>query len=66
MGHLFKLYGKPSILGVGHVKQLLKGTSSTGNGNSVGNGNGNSNLNAKGKANGKGNGNAKGHGNKKR
>ena len=64
MGQLFKLYGKPSILGVGQVRQLLKGNSHKGNG--IGNGN----VNAKGKANGKGNGNGKGkgegHGGKKR
>lgn len=65
MGQLFKLYGKPSILGVGHVRQLLKAASSTANGTSIGNGKGNGKGNANGKANGKGNGNGKGHQGKK-
>lgn len=54
MGQLFQEYGKPSLLGVGHIRQLMNGNE---NGNGNGNGNGQGVCNAR--ANG-GNANANG------
>lgn len=60
LGELFEIYGKPSKLGVGHIRQEL---GLAGNGNENGNGNGGNNGNANGNGNNNGNGNGNGNNN---